>query len=81
MAVTEERTIVVADVEVTDEYRIALHTPESVMHVTDLSPEQASQLGLELLDKASEAKTVLAADLAGRVVEPCGFDVDGPVTA
>lgn len=73
MAITAEQTITLAEVEVTDDYRVAvkLHQP-----TVDFAWWEAEQLANELIEAVVEARNALREDF-GTPAAPHGFDVDG----
>lgn len=60
MAITTQETVVLAEVEVTDEYRVQLRQHRKA---GDYSPEDARLLGIELIKSAWNAEVLLAADV------------------
>lgn len=61
MAIEEQMTVTVAEVEVNDEYRVELH---QVRRRVDYSPEQAEALAGELQAAARASRRMLAEQLA-----------------
>lgn len=72
MAITADLKITIAEVEVTDLYRVLLTTDRKR---TDLAPDEALKLAEELVAAASEALAKLGEDFP-RDVARHGFDVD-----
>ena len=62
MAIEEEQTVVLASVDVNDEYRVEL---AQVRKVTDYSPDQAMALASELINAANDSRR-MQRDQAGR---------------
>jgi len=73
MSVTAEITVTLAEVEVTDDYRVEvkLHEPTVAFTWTE-----AEQLANELIEAVVEAREALREDF-GTPAAPHGFDVDG----
>ncbi|MAP63153.1 MAG: hypothetical protein CMH34_05295 [Microbacterium sp.] len=61
MSIQAEITVTVAEVEVTDDYRVGLSTIELA---TTYTPDEALQLAEELVAAAEEARTAEGLDLA-----------------
>ncbi|WP_194385333.1 hypothetical protein [Microbacterium luteum] len=61
MSIQAEITVTVAEVEVTDDYRVGLSTIELA---TTYTPDEALQLAEELVAAAEEARTAAGMDLA-----------------
>jgi hypothetical protein len=57
MAITDQITVEIAAVDVTDEYRVEL---KQLHKRVDYSPLEAEQLGIELLNAAERAREALA---------------------
>lgn len=72
MSVTAEITVTLAEVEVTDDYRVAvkLHQP-----AVDFAWWEAEQLANELIEAVVEARNALREDFGTPAVSH-GFDVD-----
>lgn len=60
MVIEQEVTVELAAVEVNDDYRIELR---QIRKVLDYSPEQAEQLGTELLNAAARARGFIQDDM------------------
>jgi hypothetical protein len=73
MAIEADVTVRLAEVEVTDDYMVALH--QRRRH-TAYTPDEAEALAKELVDAALQARLVLAEDEAARVTVAHGFDRD-----
>lgn len=79
MSIESTITETIAEVEVSDEYRVNLRTRRKL---TDLSPDEAVQLANELTQAATEAETVMRADVEAAAEErrqravAHGFDID-----
>ena len=73
MSVTAEITVTLAEVEVTDDYRVAVKLHQPTM---DFEWQEAEQLANELIDAVVEARKALREDF-GTPAAPHGFDVDG----
>jgi DNA-directed RNA polymerase subunit F len=80
VSIEAQLRVTIAEVEITDEYRVALRTRKKL---TDLSPDEAMQLADELAEVAMEAARGLREDAAARGIASIshGFDVDGPVAS
>ncbi|MEV8023687.1 hypothetical protein [Microbacterium sp. NPDC080220] len=78
MSVTIDMTVIVADVEVTDDYQVELRTPIARKRRTILDLAAAERLGLDLLAAAEDARRMLAEDRAAADADQAvhGFDVD-----
>jgi len=74
MSIEETVTRTVADVEITDEYRVALRTRKKL---TDLSPDAAMALADELAEVAIEAANGLREDAAARGIASISHGFDG----
>lgn len=72
MAITAELRITIAEVEVTDEYRVLLTTERKK---TGLAIDEAERLAHELIEAAAEARAALKQDFTRDVMRH-GFDVD-----
>jgi hypothetical protein len=82
MAITTQETVVLAEVEVTDEYRVELRQHrKGVSH----TPEDARQLGTELIRAAWDAEQALFQDnarhAAAAAAESVPLVIDGEVVA
>jgi hypothetical protein len=76
MAIQEHVLVELATVEVNDDYRVQLTQLKLVL---DYSPEQAAQLGQELIDAATSAESMMERDRVARVArmtsgQPRGVD-------
>ncbi len=72
MSIEAEITVTLAEVEVTDDYTVALRTRKKL---TNLQPDEAVQLAAELVEAAKDADGALREDLARSLVRASGFDV------
>lgn len=73
MSVTVEITVTLAEVEVTDDYRVELKLHEPTVA---FSWTEAEQLAHELFEAVERAREALREDF-GTPAAPNGFDVDG----
>ena len=75
MAIEAEVSVVLAEVEVTDEYTVGLKTHR---RRTAYTPDEARQFATELVDAADLAERMYREDMAAHAEQMAvhGFDVD-----